>query len=43
MAGGDDFMAKLTCDICGYTRDVPEAGEMVEQPTHCGQAMKVED
>lgn len=36
-------MAKLVCEVCGFSREAPEGGEMVEQPSHCGQAMKVED
>lgn len=36
-------MAKLVCEVCGFTRDAPEGGEIVEQPSHCGQPMKVED
>lgn len=36
-------MAKLVCEVCGFTREGPQAGEVLEQPEHCGQPMKVED
>jgi len=36
-------MAKLVCEVCGFTKEAPEGGEMVEQSSHCGQTMKVED
>ncbi len=36
-------MAQLVCEVCGFIRETPQTGEMLEQPEHCGQPMKIEE
>ena len=36
-------VAKLVCEVCGYTTEVPGAEAMAasEIPQHCGQPMRI--